>query len=110
MLTAVDSRTLQYYDAHAEAVFARHTRAGTGVAKYFRTAFPAGARVLDIGSGSGRDLNTLVAEQYQAYGVEPSEPLRARAGQGFPLKSTHRCTHQGRRICTWRPTGVLTNS
>ena len=35
--------------------------------------------MLDIGAGSGRDLATLIAGSYEAFGVEPTEGLRIAA-------------------------------
>lgn len=72
----MDDRTIRYYDDNAEEVFALYESAGGGVRQYFRLAFPTGAEVLDIGSGSGRDLGILAAEEYAAYGAEPSAALR----------------------------------
>jgi SAM-dependent methyltransferase len=73
----MDDRTIRYYDDNAEEVFALYESAGGGVRQYFRLAFPPGAEILDIGSGSGRDLGILAAEEYAAYGAEPSAALRA---------------------------------
>ncbi len=72
----MDSRTVQYYDDNAEAVYARYQGAKIGIARYFRLAFPPGSVVLDIGAGSGRDLDTLLHEECEAYGAEPSARLR----------------------------------
>ncbi len=74
---AMDDRTIRYYDDNAEEVFALYESAGGGVRQYFRLAFPTGAEVLDIGSGSGRDLGILAAEEFAAYGAEPSAALRS---------------------------------
>jgi SAM-dependent methyltransferase len=72
----MDLRTVQYYDDNAEAVFARYQEAKAGIARHFRRAFPPGSVVLDIGSGSGRDMDILIREGWDAYGAEPSERLR----------------------------------
>lgn len=79
-----DHRTITYYETHAATLAAHQREAGDGIAKYFPLAFAAGARILDIGSGSGRDLAALVQENYAAYGVEPSAALRAEAEQAYP--------------------------
>lgn len=75
----MDPRTIQYYDEHAEEVFALYEGAESGPARYFRLAFPPGAEILDIGAGSGRDLGILIRENYDAYGAEPSPRLWALA-------------------------------
>lgn len=80
----MDDRTIRYYDDNAEEVFALYESAGGGVRQYFRLAFPPGAEVLDIGSGSGRDLGILAGEEYAAYGAEPSAALRALYLSGHP--------------------------
>lgn len=72
----MDSRTVQYYDDNAEAIFARYQGARIGVARYFKLAFPPGSVVLDIGAGSGRDMDILMREECEAYGAEPSARLR----------------------------------
>jgi 2-polyprenyl-3-methyl-5-hydroxy-6-metoxy-1,4-benzoquinol methylase len=79
-----DSQTVQYYDDHAGEVFAQYSSARSGVEKYFRLAFPPGSEVLDIGAGSGRDLDILIREEYEGYGAEPSPQLRALATANLP--------------------------
>ncbi len=41
-----------------------------------RLAFPPGSLILDIGAGSGRDMDILIREECEAYGAEPSARLR----------------------------------
>lgn len=83
----MDLRTVQYYDDHADDVFAQYTSGRSAIEKYFALAFPPGAEILDIGTGSGRDLDALIREEYEAYGVEPSNRLRALASENFPRLS-----------------------
>jgi SAM-dependent methyltransferase len=80
----MDLRTVQYYDDHADDVFAQYSSGRRGIEKYFALAFPPGTEILDIGAGSGRDLDTLIREEYAAYGVEPSRRLRELASENFP--------------------------
>ena len=46
------------------------------VERYFALAFTPGARVLEVGCGSGRDAACLLASDYDAYGIEPVDALR----------------------------------
>ncbi len=80
----MDERTIRYYDDNAAEVAARYEAGPSPIAKYLRLAFPAGARLLDIGAGSGRDMAHLVREGYVAYGVEPSAAMRAVALERHP--------------------------
>ena len=80
----MDERTRSAYVAHSEKIAARHLRAGLGVAHYFAEAFAPGARILDVGAGTGRDLNELVSEGWDAYGIEPVAEMRARALEVHP--------------------------
>lgn len=75
----MDERTAHYYQGHAGEVVARYESVASPVARYFPSAFVAGGRVLDVGAGSGRDLAELLAQGFDAYGVEPVEALRAAA-------------------------------
>jgi len=75
----MDPRTIQSYDDHADEFFALYSGSQSGSAKYFKVAFPPGSQILDIGTGSGRDLDILIREQYEAYGTEPSSQLRSLA-------------------------------
>jgi SAM-dependent methyltransferase len=77
----VDPKTIQYYDDHSNELFAVYSCTDSGPAKYFKVAFPPGSEILDIGTGSGRDLCTLIHEKYEAYGAEPSPRLRGLALQ-----------------------------
>jgi len=54
------------------------------VEPYFPMAFAAGARVLDIGCGSGRDVARLLAHGYDAFGIEPTPGLREAAVVSHP--------------------------
>jgi len=80
----MDPRTIQYYDDNADEIFAQYERSRSGAEKYFKLAFPPGAEILDIGAGSGRDLDILIREEYEAYGAEPSPRLRDLAIANLP--------------------------
>jgi SAM-dependent methyltransferase len=81
---AVDQKTLAYYEASGEELALRYETVSSPVSKFFRVAFPDGARVLDVGAGSGRDLAALLAMGYDAFGVEPSSTFREAAFIAHP--------------------------
>jgi SAM-dependent methyltransferase len=80
----VDPKTIAYYEAAGEKLALRYEAVESPVARFFRVAFPDGARVLDVGAGSGRDLSALSAAGYDAYGVEPSSTFRESALAAHP--------------------------
>src|SRR5450432_1859228 len=81
----MDLRTLDYYDQHAAEKAAKFRSIPSGIDSYISEAFPqTGSMILDVGSGSGRNLATLVAEGYDAYGLEPSNGLLAESVKAFP--------------------------
>jgi SAM-dependent methyltransferase len=80
----VDPRTIAYYETSGEQLALRYETAASPVSRFFRVAFPEGARILDVGAGSGRDLSALSAAGYEAYGVEPSSTLRQAAFAAHP--------------------------
>src|SRR5579872_7107352 len=77
----MDPRTHSYYELHAAAFADRDATAGPGVTRYFPLAFPAGARIADIGAGSGRDAALLVQAGYDVRAIEPSASMRAVAAE-----------------------------
>ena len=74
-----DLPTATYYENHAAELFERYESINSRIADYFPVSFPAGASVIDIGAGSGRDLKALLSMGYEACGIEPSDKLRALA-------------------------------
>jgi SAM-dependent methyltransferase len=74
----MDPRTLDAYGRNTAEFSRRHAGAG-GVLSRIRGPFPAGSRVLDVGSGIGRDLAALLAAGYDAFGLEPVAEMRAEA-------------------------------
>jgi SAM-dependent methyltransferase len=80
----MDTKTIQYYDENAELHFQMYQDAPSGPAKYFEIAFAPGCEVLDIGTGSGRDMALLMSSGYKPFGVEPSGRFRALAEARFP--------------------------
>ncbi|MCO4770089.1 MAG: class I SAM-dependent methyltransferase [Deltaproteobacteria bacterium] len=103
----MDENTVATYDMHAQRYAAKwlgkpmpaETRAAVAV------AFQPGLSTLDIGSGSGRDVDWLVANGYPTVGIEASATMLAVARGAFPehmflldslpaLASTTRKAHQ----------------
>jgi len=80
----MDERTRRYYEEHARELVPAYDSVRGGIAAHFSQAFPRGGRVLDIGSGSGRDAAGLVAEGFEAWGVEPIEAFRQASVERHP--------------------------
>ena len=83
----MDQATFRAYAANAGEIARRHAkgrRVQPGIAQYFACAFDPSDRILDIGAGAGGDLAFLVAEGYQAYGMEPVAEMRAEAVRAHP--------------------------
>jgi SAM-dependent methyltransferase len=68
----MDSETLQVYNKKSTHLFSKYSDSSEGISKYFQKAFLPKSNILDIGSGSGRDLYILNQSGYNAVGVEPS--------------------------------------
>jgi len=75
----MDPQTANFYEANAAEIVRRYEAVESPIERYFAASFLPGARVMDIGCGSGRDLSRLVANGYEGYGIEPVDSLRAAA-------------------------------
>lgn len=84
----MDAKTLAYYESAGEHLATLYESVASPVSKFFRVAFPQGARILDVGAGSGRDLAALFAAGYEAFGVEPSSTLREASIAAHPELSS----------------------
>ena len=80
----MDKQTLQYYKENAVEVFLRYKNVQNGISKYFTLSFPPHIKILDIGSGSGRDILKLLKLGYDAYGIEPCDKLRMLTIKNYP--------------------------
>jgi len=80
----MDTRTLEYYGLNAAEIAVRYDRVASPIAELITPNFPRGARLLDIGTGSGRDLAVFVARGYDAFGVEPVGAFRTYAEKQYP--------------------------
>ncbi|MFT7772410.1 class I SAM-dependent methyltransferase [Roseateles sp.] len=74
----MDARTSAFYDAYATQLAA--TEAGrSAMFSSLQAALVPGAWVLDVGSGSGRDMAALLEHGFEALGVEPNAAMRETA-------------------------------
>ncbi len=81
----IDARTARFYEENAANYFAAtSSKMLSGTASFFGEAFTQGGRILDFGSGSGRDLLILLDDEYDAWGYEPSENLVIEAVSHVP--------------------------
>jgi SAM-dependent methyltransferase len=80
----LDGKTIQYYDESGREIARRYESVPSPVEQYFSRAFEPNSSVLDIGAGSGRDMNRLQAHGFQVMGVEPSKTLRESAINTHP--------------------------
>jgi SAM-dependent methyltransferase len=79
-----DLPTIQVYALHAEEFAAAYNAVRPSFLSRLSKEIPAGGRVLDIGSGSGRDMAAFAEEGFDVYGVEPAEPFIAEAERQYP--------------------------
>lgn len=80
----MDTRTLQAYETHGSN-FAKRYRNGRRVPiEKLKMAFAHRSRILEIGPGSGSDMDRLTGEGYDLSGLEPSETLRSEISEHFP--------------------------
>jgi SAM-dependent methyltransferase len=88
----MDPETVEFYTTHAPEMAGSYAVAQSGVESLFPVAFPKGIRVLDLGCGSGRDLNALLDIGYDAHGVDASPEMLRQAASHFP-RLEGRLTH-----------------
>jgi SAM-dependent methyltransferase len=83
----MDQKTISAYNRNAKAFFNKYSGYQDGVSKYFNYVFPENCRILDIGSGSGKDLSILQELGHDVTGIEPSTKLAELCVSWFPLLS-----------------------
>lgn len=71
----MDPATVHFYSRNAKAMAERYAAIGCSAARVFPQAFTPGSRVLDIGCGSGRDLQALVESGYNGLGIDASAEM-----------------------------------
>jgi len=79
-----DLPTARFYQNYAGQDAIQAEAPQSAISRYFDLAFKAGDKVLDIGSGSGRDLAVLIGMGVDAYGIEPNDGMRAFALKKHP--------------------------
>jgi SAM-dependent methyltransferase len=89
----MDRGTSSFYTRYAQELHKRSQLepSRSAVSAWFARAFAPGARVLDIGCGSGRDLVALLAQGCDAYGVEPHADMREAALRAHPALAPRIC-------------------
>jgi len=75
---ALDAGTAAFYDGYARELGATEA-SRSAMLPLFEAALVPGARVLDVGAGSGRDVAALLELGFEAFGVEPHAAMRATA-------------------------------
>ncbi|MEI8291408.1 MAG: methyltransferase domain-containing protein [Verrucomicrobiota bacterium] len=81
----MDERTKQFYERDAAATAAKYRAVDQSAwRQQVQEAFPAGGRVLDVGTGSGRDLALLLEMGFDGYGTEPVGSMRQEALKAYP--------------------------
>ena len=81
----MDRRTLEFYEQTAAETAAKYRAVDLSEwRRKFQESFPTGGRILDVGAGSGRDVALLMEMGFDAWGLEPSEQMRAEAVRAFP--------------------------
>jgi len=66
----MDKQTLQFYAGNSLKLVEQYNSCIGGISVYFKDAFYADMKILDIGCGSGRDLCELRRMGFDAYGVD----------------------------------------
>ncbi|RZB31018.1 MAG: hypothetical protein AEth_00972 [Candidatus Argoarchaeum ethanivorans] len=80
----MDAQTTHCYQKNAKEIFDRYGACCDGASRYFTLSFPPQAKILDIGTGSGRDARQLLELGYDAYGVDPCNEMMSLAITKYP--------------------------
>lgn len=81
----MDLVTVNYYDHNAQSIAEKYRSVDQREwRKQFNESFVPGGRILDLGSGSGRDVAALIELGFDAFGIEPSEGMRTESVRAFP--------------------------
>jgi SAM-dependent methyltransferase len=80
----MDEPTLNYYSVNAHNIVKHYNNISSGIHQFFPSTFIQCTRIIDIGCGSGRDLHELLAQGYDAYGVDPCDEMLLSALDQYP--------------------------
>ncbi len=81
----MDPLTQKYYSEKvSDATELYGTLKKGGIQDYFSRAFTPGSRILEIGAGSGRDLDALTRAGYDASGIDASGEMLEQALRRYP--------------------------
>jgi len=69
----MDKKTLKYYLDNSLSTINRYNTVTAGISKYFMSSFLTKSKVVDIGFGSGRDINILREMKFDTFGIDPCE-------------------------------------
>src|SRR5438067_12494529 len=84
----LDPATARFYARYVEQGAVRAEAPQSAISNYFELAFTPGDKVLDVGSGSGRDVAVLLDKGFDAYGIEPNDAMRDFATRNHPALAT----------------------
>ena len=81
------TRTMDFYDTYALELIKRYDNADmSSLHKLLLKYIPQSSSVLDIGFGSGRDLQFLYDNGYDVWGIDPSAKFVVNCKDRFPTK------------------------
>ena len=80
----MDQETIQFYQKNAQQLSEQYFQVSGAIDKYFQQAFAPKAKILDIGSGSGRDLLLLQKAGFDAYGIDLCSEFVETVTQAYP--------------------------
>jgi SAM-dependent methyltransferase len=91
----MSDRTLAYYETHSAALASRYESVDMS-AKHEQLAatLPAGARLLELGCGTGRDAAALLAMGYDIRAIDGSAAMLAEAARLHPPLAGRLVRHQ----------------